>query len=183
MQNISSKELKANPIRSILLLTQPSAAILALLLVLMHWHIPMSVKLILRTELPQHAEIQAVSSEMQAGRIAPSQIRTLDIQYPMFPNMRSTRFTEVSTCVLEPVKQLGVKVLEHNSATHEVLWQLEGRARRFQIRAKGIRKDLRMTGFDLVINTAQLLYGLLSVWIVFTAFSWFRLYKELRRNT
>ena len=176
----SGKKQKSHPIRSLLLLTQPSVAILAIMVVLMQWRVPTSFRLTLWTELPQTAEIRDVIAEMQTGRIISSQIREIEIHYPAFPKIRPARFTELDNFELEPLGKLRVIEREHDSARHEVLWQLEGSASHFSIRSGHVRRDLRLTRFDLLLHSRWTLYGVLAGWILFTALAWFKLYQELR---
>lgn len=176
----SGKKQKSHPIRSLLLLTQPSVAILAVMVLLMQWRVPTTLQITLRTELPQAAELANLMADMQSGRLSLSRIRQLDIYYPDYPKMRTVTFTELEKLKLEPLGELRVTELERDVSRQEMLWQLEGRVRRLSIRSQGLLRDLRMTRFDLLLHSRWALYGLLGAWILFTAFGWFKLYQELK---
>ncbi len=177
----SGKKQKSHPIRSLLLLTQPSVAILAVMVLLMQWRVSTPLRMTLRTALPQAAEFEDLNADMQSGRLPLLLIRHIEIDYPEFPKMRSATFTDVDRLELDPLGELRVTELKRDPAGQEILWQLEGSVSRFNIRSQGIHRDLRMNRFDLLLHSRSALYGLVAAWMLFTAFGWFKLYQELRR--
>jgi hypothetical protein len=177
----SGKKQKSHPLRSLLLLTQPSVAILAMMVLLMQWRVPTPLRITLRTDLPQSAEFESLSVDMQSGRLPLARIRQFEIDYPDFPKMRPVTLTEPDRIELAPLGELHVADPDRDPERGEMLWRIEGSVSRFSIFSKGIHKDLRMTRFDLLLHSRPGLYALLASWFLFTAFGWFKLYQELRR--
>ena len=177
----SGKKQKNHPIRSLLLLTQPSVAVLAIMVVLMQWRVPTPLRIILRTELPQAEEFESLVKDIQSRRLSLSRIQQLEVHYPAFPKMHPVKFIDAENLELESLGDLRVAELERNPSTQEMLWQLEGRVSRFKVFSRGIHKDLRMTRFDRLLDSRPALYGLIAGWMLFTAFGWFKAYQELKR--
>ena len=167
--------------RALLLLTQPTVVVLALVVVLMQWRIPTAIQTTLTIVLPPPGDVETIITSLEAGEFPLSRIKSLEIHYPDFPKIRPISMANITQIELKAIGGLHVKELIRNLEDQGIQLQVNGTVEYCRIATTNRRQDLRMTRFDLLRHSQRALGGLVIIWIVFTVIGWMKLYQELKR--
>ena len=168
------------PGRALLLLTQPTVVVLALVFVLMQWRIPTVVQMTLTIDMSQTDDVEAMITSMEAGEFSSSTVKKLEIHYPDFPKIRPVTMIRVQNIELKVAGEFHVKELLHNAAQQERQFQVSGLVEALRITTDRRRQDLRMTRFNVLLHSQRAMMGILVIWLIFTAIGWFKIYLELK---
>jgi hypothetical protein len=176
-----SSQDKSHPVRALLLLTQPTVVVLALVLVLMQWRIPTLIQATLTVVLPPPGDAEAMIASLETGEFSPSDVKNLEIHYPDFPKIRAVILTNMTSIELKVIGALDIEELSRNPEQQERELQMIGTVEYFRIATNSRRHDLRMTRFDVLRHSQRAMGGIGVIWILFTLIGWLKLYQELKR--
>ena len=87
----------------------------------------------------------------------------------------------VTDIELKPAGNIQIKERARNFEQQEAELEMTGIVEYCRIRSKSKIRDIRMSRFDVLIHSQRALWGLLALWMAFTALGWFKMYQELRK--
>ncbi|PIE33337.1 hypothetical protein CSA56_12260 [candidate division KSB3 bacterium] len=168
--------------RTLLLLTQPSVAILAIMFVFMQWHIPTTVRVSVTYEAEDIEHVDSIIDSMKIGEFPSALIKTFLIHYPDFPKSRPITMTNITRIDVRPAGTLKVEAVGQDIHQQEMRFQFDGIVELFRVRTATKNRDLLLTRFDRLLHSQKALLGLLMLWLVFTGIGWFKVYKGLLKS-
>ncbi len=171
---------KPHPVRALLLLTQPSVAMLAMMLILMQWRIPtqVQIELIFQKEDFMKGEAE-VFRQMMSGNIPLDGLLYAEIRYPDFPKHRPVEFSSCDKIDIIPITDLSVVDVSRDTDHEERRLRLTGSVELFRIVSRKRSHDLRVSQFDTLLHSRWALFGILGLWLAFTVIGWLNLYRQL----
>jgi len=179
MLKLRSKKQNTLPGRALLLLTQPSVALLAIMLVLMQWRIPTAVQITVTYDARKIEHSDDAVAAIKSGDFSLSDAKTLYLQYPDFPKVRPVTITHIREIDITPAGELNIEELEMDMARHERQFKLTGTIETFRVRTTTTTRDIRLTRFDQFVRSPKIMLGGLAFWIALTGLGWFKAYREL----
>lgn len=186
MKNVLARQTRKrnrHPVRALLLLTQPSVAILAVMLILIQWRVPTAVLIQLTMDMA-HTEIDNTEmiSHLPSGKIPLSLVKEGEIRYVDFPGKSPVILTSVKQVELQPVGQFQIIEMKRDAEQQDLRFQLVGVAKQIRTTSKhGVLRDHRVTQFDVLRQSRFGLWGIILGWLFFSGVGWFKLYQELKR--
>jgi hypothetical protein len=158
-------------------------AILALMLILLQWRVPTAVVIQLTLDMAQTAIDKAeMMSHLASGKIPLSIVKDGEIHYADFPGKSPVALTSMKQIEFQPVGQFQVITMQGETEEQALRLQLLGVAEQIQTISKyGIRRDHRMTQFDMLRQSRFGLWCILLGWLFFSGVGWFKLYQELKK--
>ena len=172
-----------HPVRALLLLTQPSVAILAVMLILMQWRVPTAVLITLTLDMA-HTEIDntEMMSHLPSGKIPLSIVKDGEIRYSDFPGKSPVILTSVKQVELQPAGQFQIIAIKRDAEEQDIRLQLAGVAGQLRTTSKhGLLRDHRVTQFDVLRQSRFGLWSIILGWLFFSGVGWFKLYQELKK--
>jgi len=166
-----------HPVRALLFLTNPTMILLAVLLLLFSWRIPTRARIDVIVEASGRIEEEHVIRNIQNQLIT---IREGRISYPDFPDLGEIQFTSPERLEIE-AEDVHIDILDSPPSPGKQNIRLEGVFTRLLIRASETVSDRRLTQFDKVKASPELIWTGIGLWLVTTIIGWLRVYQELNR--
>jgi hypothetical protein len=170
-----------HPVRALLLLTQPTVILIAVILILVHWRIPTQVQLELivdqETFTAGTTEAAAVLRAINNQTIL---VREGTISYADDPDIKAIPFTFPDRLEVEALNDFRIEEIAANTQHHTIRLSLEGIAKRIRIVSPAFLRDCRLTQFDTLKNSRWVVILGIMGWLAATIIGWYRLYGELK---
>lgn len=166
-----------HPVRALLFLTNPTMVLLAVLLLLFSWRIPTRARIDLIVEASGGIEKEHVIRNIQNKLIT---VREGCISYPDFPDLGEIQFTFPERLEFE-AENVHIDILDSPPSPGKQNIRLEGVFTRLLVRASETVSDRRLTQFDRVKASPELIWTGIGLWLVATIIGWLRVYQELNR--
>lgn len=198
---------KKQPVRALLLLSQPTVLALVITAIMMQWRVTTVVRVDMIVEFADccvnetnprfHIMVMQTTLQYRGGgfnetmlraRLAsgaffPVDVRQIIIRYPEYPEIREKITRVGGQFVVVPFDRVEIRSAACEATCQEIRIELEGRAdQAYLTREHHIREDYRLTMFDEVIHSSIALGSGVIVWMVLTALGWVIVYRELKRQ-
>lgn len=175
---------KNQPVRALLLFSQPTVLALALTVILMQWRVTTVVQVDMIAVFAECCSNQTMlRARVASGEFFPADVRQVLIRYPEYPEIKEKITTTVGKFVFVPLDRFVISSFACDAACQEVRVVAEGLTEQVYLtRENQTREDYRLTMFDKVTHSSIALGSGVILWILLTALGWVKVYGELKRQ-
>ncbi|MDY0093524.1 MAG: hypothetical protein RBT80_12570 [Candidatus Vecturithrix sp.] len=177
------KRRASQPVRALILFSQPTVLALALAVLFMHWRVATVMQVEILAVFPEaYFEETTLRTRIASGDFFPVNVRHIAIRYPEYPQIRAKTSTAAGQFMLVPVEHFAVKSCTCEAACREIQITLEGRAQQaYLVRENQSRDEYRLTLFDTVTHSSIALGSGIMIWLFLTTLGWVKIYRELKQ--
>ncbi|GAK56300.1 hypothetical protein U27_03262 [Candidatus Vecturithrix granuli] len=175
---------KNQPVRALLLFSQPTVFALMMAVILMQWRVATVVQVDMIAACPECCFNETVlRARVASGEFFPTNVRQINIRYPEYPEIKEKMTTVAGKFMFAALDRIVIRSFACDAACQEIRIVLKGKANQAYLTQENqLYEDYRLTMFDKVRHSSIARGSGVILWILLTALGWVKVYRELKRQ-